>query len=214
MELAFVLGIYCTVVQQIEGLFYVVAQSVPEYDHGPHAVLHQTANHYTLVASRPQYVPSSGTNQFVQHLTQSHGLDLEITSRPQSVPSCGTNQFVQHLTQSHDLDLEIPSNVQPLPSPNPAPTKSIFAIMGISSAPSLTEPESDAHRVLRAVCHRYNFLERAEHTRKHGKTSATSTAEIGNQCAIHKITDAPSVHHLALCIEALQDNIAVSQSTL
>ena len=185
MELAFVLGIYCTVVQQIEGLFYRVAQPLPEYDHGLHAVLHQTANHYTLVASRPQ-----------------------------SVPSCGTNQFVQHLTQSHDLDLEIPSNVQPLPSPNPAPTKSIFAIMGISSAPSLTEPESDAHRVLRAVCHRYNFLERAEHTREHGKTSATSTAEIGNQCAIHKITDAPSVHHLALCIEALQDNIAVSQSTL
>ena len=45
------LGIYCTAVQVIDGTEYVVAEPTHPWQGGPHAVLWQTSNHYTV------YVP-------------------------------------------------------------------------------------------------------------------------------------------------------------
>ena len=58
------LGVYCTVVQDLDGVFYIVAEPDVPYGSGMHAVLLQTTDHYTtfsppLTNAQPVLVPSS-----------------------------------------------------------------------------------------------------------------------------------------------------------
>ena len=64
VRLGHLLGVYCTVVQDLDGVFYIVAEPDVPYGSGMHAVLLQTTDHYTtfsppLTNAQPVLVPSS-----------------------------------------------------------------------------------------------------------------------------------------------------------
>ena len=79
VRLGHLLGVYCTVVQDLDGVFYIVAELDVPYGSGMHAVLLQTTDHYTTFSPPPPL-----TN--AQPVLVSQGNDIVICDGDHSEP--------------------------------------------------------------------------------------------------------------------------------